>query len=64
MGVCCDVQLCESPQLSCVVMIIAATSHVRLLQIAPVYYNMGNFPECEAKRQLVKLKAKLEARMQ
>ena len=37
---------------------------LRLLQIAPVYYNMVNFPECEAKRQLVKLKAKLEARMQ
>ena len=53
---------CISILPSCVVLILFLL--LRLLQIAPVYYNMVNFPECEAKRQLAKLKAKLEARMQ
>ena len=31
-----------------------------LLQIAPQYYDLSNFPECEAKRQLMRLAAKLQ----
>ena len=34
----------------------------RLVKIAPQYYNMSNFPQCEAKRQLERIIAKLEAR--
>ncbi|KAL1394254.1 hypothetical protein pipiens_003090 [Culex pipiens pipiens] len=33
-----------------------------LLQIAPQYYDMNNFPECEAKRQLTVIAAKLETK--
>lgn len=32
----------------------------RLIRIAPQYYNMTNFPQCEAKRQLERLTAKLQ----
>jgi hypothetical protein len=34
----------------------------RLIKIAPVYYNMENFPQCEAKRQLEFLINKLQSR--
>jgi HrpA-like RNA helicase len=34
-----------------------------LLQIAPQYYELGNFPECEAKRQLQQLQVKLESKL-
>jgi len=33
-----------------------------LVKIAPMYYDLSNFPECEARRQLERLMAKLEAR--
>ncbi|CAK8675524.1 unnamed protein product [Clavelina lepadiformis] len=33
-----------------------------LVKVAPQYYNMSNFPQCEAKRQLERIAAKLEAR--
>lgn len=33
-----------------------------LIQIAPSYYDMDNFPDCEAKRQLIYIKSKLGAR--
>jgi len=33
-----------------------------LIKIAPMYYDLSNFPECEARRQLERLMAKLEAR--
>merc|ERR1711990_298355 len=33
-----------------------------LVKIAPMYYDLSNFPECEARRQLERLLAKLEAR--
>lgn len=36
-------------------------THVhRVLRIAPQYYDMSNFPQCEAKRILEKIAAKLE----
>ena len=31
-----------------------------LLKIAPQYYDMGNFPECEAKRILTRLQTRQE----
>ena len=31
----------------------------RLLKIAPNYYDMSNFPQCEGKRQLEKILAKI-----
>lgn len=31
-----------------------------LIKIAPQYYDLDNFPQCEAKRQLQRIKAKLE----
>lgn len=34
----------------------------RLVKIAPQYYEMGNFPQCEAKRQLERIVAKLESK--
>lgn len=34
----------------------------RLVKIAPQYYEMGNFPQCEAKRQLERIVAKLETK--
>jgi len=34
-----------------------------LLQIAPQYYELGNFPECEAKRQLAAIQSKLESKL-
>uniref|UniRef100_A0A8C5FWV8 RNA helicase n=1 Tax=Gadus morhua TaxID=8049 RepID=A0A8C5FWV8_GADMO len=33
-----------------------------LVKIAPQYYEMGNFPQCEAKRQLERIVAKLETK--
>ena len=33
-----------------------------LVKIAPQYYDMANFPQCEAKRQLELLIAKLESK--
>lgn len=32
-----------------------------LLKIAPQYYDMNNFPQCEAKRQLELIQARLDA---
>ncbi len=32
----------------------------RLLKTAPQYYDLPNFPQCEAKRQLEKIQAKLQ----
>lgn len=34
----------------------------RLVKIAPQYYEMSNFPQCEAKRQLERIIAKLESK--
>lgn len=34
----------------------------RLVKIAPQYYDMSNFPQCEAKRQLERIIAKLESK--
>lgn len=34
----------------------------RLVKIAPQYYEMSNFPQCEAKRQLERIIAKLETK--
>lgn len=34
----------------------------RLVKIAPQYYDMSNFPQCEAKRQLERIVAKLESK--
>jgi len=34
----------------------------RLLRTAPQYYDMTNFPQCEAKRILERLYAKMETR--
>jgi len=31
-----------------------------MLKIAPQYYDLENFPPCEAKRQLQRIQAKLE----
>ena len=36
----------------------------RLIKIAPQYYDLANFPQCEAKRQLEKIKTKLELQSQ
>lgn len=33
-----------------------------LLKIAPQYYDMNNFPQCEAKRQLEVLQARIESK--
>lgn len=33
-----------------------------LLKIAPQYYDMNNFPQCEARRQLEMIQARLESR--
>lgn len=33
-----------------------------LLKIAPQYYDLNNFPQCEAKRQLELLQTRLESR--
>lgn len=33
-----------------------------LLKLAPQYYDLNNFPTCEAKRQLENLQARLESR--
>jgi pre-mRNA-splicing factor ATP-dependent RNA helicase DHX15/PRP43 len=35
-----------------------------MLRIAPQYYDLANFPQCEAKRQLEKIKNKLELQNQ
>lgn len=34
----------------------------RLVKIAAQYYDMSNFPQCEAKRQLERIIAKLESK--
>lgn len=34
----------------------------RLVKVAPGYYEMANFPNCEAKRQLERIIAKLESK--
>lgn len=34
----------------------------RLVKIAPQYYDMSNFPQCEAKRQLDRIIAKLQSK--
>uniref|UniRef100_A0A1B0AGF9 Uncharacterized protein n=1 Tax=Glossina pallidipes TaxID=7398 RepID=A0A1B0AGF9_GLOPL len=34
----------------------------RLLALAPQYYDMNNFPQCEAKRQLEMLQQRLESK--
>jgi hypothetical protein len=34
----------------------------RMVQIAPQYYDMSNFPHCEAKRQLERIIAKVQAK--
>lgn len=39
-------------------------STCRILKIAPQYYDLANFPQCEAKRQLEKTKAKLDLQNQ
>ena len=31
-------------------------------RVAPQYYDMGNFPQCEAKRQLEQIIAKINSR--
>lgn len=36
--------------------------YYRLVKIAPQYYEMSNFPQCEAKRQLERIIAKLESK--
>lgn len=33
-----------------------------LLKIAPQYYDMNNFPQCEAKRQLEVLQARIDSK--
>lgn len=33
-----------------------------LLKIAPQYYDLNNFPQCEAKRQLEIIQTRLESR--
>ena len=37
------------------VIVFSKTTSLRLLKIAPSYYNLKNFPNCEAKRQLEKM---------
>ena len=37
-------------------------AHGRLIRTAPQYYDMSNFPQCEAKRILERLYAQLQAR--
>lgn len=34
----------------------------RLIKVAPQYYEMSNFPMCEAKRQLERIIAKMESK--
>ena len=36
--------------------------YYRLIKIAPQYYDMANFPQCDAKRQLEKIVAKAVTR--
>ena len=36
----------------------------RLIKIAPQYYDLANFPQCEAKRQLEKIYAKIQLQNQ
>lgn len=36
----------------------------RLLKAAPQYYDLANFPQCEAKRQLERIQAKLSLQSQ
>ena len=36
----------------------------RLLKAAPQYYELSNFPQCEAKRQLERIQAKLNLQSQ
>lgn len=33
-----------------------------LLKIAPQYYDMNNFPQCEAKRQLEVMQARIDSK--
>ena len=47
--------------MSCLV--FECSFHCRLILQASQYYDLANFPECEAKRQLLKLQSKLKARM-
>lgn len=35
---------------------------LRLIQITPQYYDMSNFPQCEAKRVLERIIAKMETK--
>ena len=44
----------------CVYGCVCVSPPSRLLKIAPQYYDLGNFPQCEAKRQLEKIHAKLQ----
>ena len=34
------------------------------MKVAPQYYDLANFPQCEAKRQLEKIQAKLALQSQ
>lgn len=47
-------------QKTCIILIIYI--FCRLVKIAPQYYDMDNFPQCEAKRQLERIIAKLESK--
>lgn len=42
-------------------MFIGMCCYFRMVQIAPQYYDMSNFPHCEAKRQLERIIAKVQA---
>ena len=49
----------SSSAASCLMLFIQC---FRLVQIAPQYYDMTNFPHCEAKRQLERIIAKVQAK--
>lgn len=44
------------------VLVTNFSSFGRLVKIAPQYYDMSNFPQCEAKRQLDRIIAKLQSK--
>lgn len=55
-------KLCFCCFLQLILIILFKISADWLLKIAPQYYDLQNFPQCEAKRQLEALQTKLESK--
>jgi hypothetical protein len=52
----------SKPQESGLVSTIPVLMTVYFCRVAPQYYDMNNFPQCEAKRQLEQIIAKINSR--